>query len=69
MEYHSIRYRFFSTIGIGIGPSIKNRAVCSKPTFVIGTIAQLACTVWQVARTAGVHRAAVQTSVPLQKGR
>ena len=50
-------------------PSIKNRAVCSKRHFPIGTLAQLARTVRRAVRTAGAHRAAVQTSVPIQKCR
>ena len=49
-------------------PSIRNRAVCSKRPFLIGTLAQLGRTVRQAVRTAGVHRVAVQTSVPLQEG-
>ena len=49
-------------------PSIRNRAVCSKRPFLIGTLAQLGRTVRQAVRTAGVHRVVVQTSVPLQEG-
>ena len=49
-------------------PSVRNRAVCSKRPFLIGTFAQLGRTVRRAAHTAGVHPALVQTSVPLQKG-
>ena len=56
----------FITISLLSHPSIKNRAVCSKRRFPIGTLAQLARTLRRAARTAGVHRAAVQPSVPIQ---
>ena len=48
-------------------PSIRNRAVCSKRPFLLGTLAQLSRTVRQAARTPGANRAAVQTSVPRRK--
>ena len=50
-------------------PSIRNRAVCSKQPFVLGTLAQLSRTMQGAARTPGAHRAAVQTSVPIRNGR
>ena len=50
-------------------PSIRNRAVCSKQPFLLGTLAQLSRTVWQAARTPGANCAAVQTSVPRRKAR
>ena len=53
----------------GLHPSIRNRAVCSKQPFLLGTLAQLSRTVWQAARTPGANCAAVQTSVPRRKAR
>ena len=54
---------------MGRGPSIKNRAVCSKRRLPIGTLAQLARNVRRALCTAGAHRAVVQPSVPIQSYR
>ena len=53
----------------GLHPSIRNRAVCSKRPFLLGTLAQLSRTVRWAARTPGTHCAAVQASIPITNGR